>query len=111
MIGLVPSEIRIELKLSPSGLAKLAYLDAVPSPPSDHAQPVDAGHDLPTAGSQHPYFLDRVWSYYLSEIAVRKIGNRIMDCFYQGDATAWLSVPLNRMIRIAEELELQLSQW
>lgn len=60
--------------------------------------------------SQQPE-LERIWSYYLSEIAVRKIGNRIMNCFYQDDATSWLAMPLHRMTRIAEELDLQLSQW
>jgi len=34
-----------------------------------------------------------------------------MGCFYQHDETWWLSVPLERLIRIATEIELQLTQW
>ena len=101
----------MEVNLPPSGLAKVAYSDVFPSPPRGSPAPGDEFHASPSSsGSEHP-FLERVWSYYLSEIAVRKIGNRIMNCFYQDDATAWLSMPLQGLMRIAEELELQLTQW
>ncbi|KAL2213944.1 hypothetical protein CC79DRAFT_1391828 [Sarocladium strictum] len=104
-------EIRMEINLPPSGLAKVAYSDVFPSPPSDH-QISHVFNNLasPSSDTSHPE-VERIWSYYLSEIAVRKIGNRIMNCFYQEDAAAWLSMPLHRLTRIAEELELQLSQW
>ena len=101
----------MEVNLPPSGLAKVAYSDVFPSPPSGSSGPGNELHASPlSSGLEHPFF-ERVWSYYLSEIAVRKIGNRIINCFYQDDATAWLSMPLHRMMRIAEELELQLTQW
>lgn len=101
----------MEINLPPSGLAKVAYSDVFPSPPSDH-QISHVFNNLasPSSETSHPE-VERIWSYYLSEIAVRKIGNRIMNCFYQEDAAAWLSMPLHRLTRIAEELELQLSQW
>lgn len=91
------SEIRMEIDLPSSGLAHVAYQDFFPNPP-EFSRP------------EQPE-LECIWSYYLSEIAVRKIGNRIMNCFYQDDSEAWLSMPLGRMIRIAEELEIQLTQW
>lgn len=102
----------MEINLPPSGLAKVAFSDFLPNPPVSDHQKTQAFSSLasPVSEASHTE-VERIWSYYLSEIAVRKIGNRIMNCFYQEDATAWLSMPLHRMIRVAEELELQLSQW
>lgn len=106
------SELRMEINLPPSGLAKVALSDFFPSPPSDDHQKAQVFNTLASPSSEASHTeVERIWSYYLSEIAVRKIGNRIMNCFYQEDAAAWLSMPLHRLIRVAEELELQLSQW
>ena len=99
----------MEVNLPPSGLAKVAYSEVFPSPPSDLPRGNNSTSS-PASVLRQPE-LERVWSYYLSEIAVRKIGNRVMNCFYQDDAAHWLTMPLHRMTRIAEELELQLSQW
>lgn len=105
------SELRMEINLPSSGLAKVALSDFFPSPPSDHQKSqVFDSLASPLSEASHTE-VERIWSYYLSEIAVRKIGNRVMNCFYQEDAAAWLSMPLHRLIRVAEELELQLSQW
>jgi hypothetical protein len=101
----------MEANLPPSGLANIAYSDVFPSPPTESPGPRDHDQlDAPFSRPQQPE-LERIWSYYLSEIAVRRIGNRIMNSFYQEEASAWLSMPLPRMMRIAEELELQLTQW
>lgn len=101
----------MEVNLPPSGLSKVAYSDIFPSPPSDTPGPNNAYGASPSSFGLEQPALEPVWSYYLSEIAVRRIGNRIMNCFYQNDAAAWLTMPLHRMMRIAEELELQLTQW
>ncbi|CAM1508932.1 Fc.00g026710.m01.CDS01 [Cosmosporella sp. VM-42] len=104
-------EIRMEVNLPPSGLANVAYSDVFPTPPSESLGPGDDDQvATPFSRPEQPE-LERIWSYYLSEIAVRKIGNRIMNCFYQEDASAWLTMPLSKMMRIADELELQLTQW
>lgn len=109
----------MEVDLPPSGLAKVNYPDAFPSPPT--SSPVQA--DEPRANNASTAYrsssfarsldmdTELIWCYYVSEIAVRKICNRVMNTFYEQDETAWVSMPLNRMIRIAEELDLQLTQW
>ncbi|KAF2187911.1 hypothetical protein K469DRAFT_568400 [Zopfia rhizophila CBS 207.26] len=109
------SEIRMEINLPPSGLAKVNYPDVFPTPPSGSPELPGASFKDTAAAAYRNAFsepdMELIWCYYLSEIAVRKIGNRLMNCFYEHDESSWLSMPLNRMIRVAEELELQLSQW
>lgn len=112
------SEIRMEICLPPSGLAKINYPDEFPTPPSGSPTRVDdsvrdraAGHGLENDPSMLTAELEKSWGYYLSDIAVRRIANRVMNTFYRGSPSSWLSMPLERMIRMAEELELQLTQW
>jgi hypothetical protein len=92
----------MEIDLPPSGLATLNYGEIFPLPPASSVQ-----HH----GEQDRAAIEKIWNFYLSELAVRRIGNRLMGCFYQHDETWWLSVPLERLIRIATEIELQLTQW
>lgn len=92
----------MEIDLPPSGLATLNYGEIFPLPPASSPQP---------QCEQDRAVLEKSWNFYLSELAVRRIGNRLMGCFYQHDETWWLSVPLERLIRIATEIELQLTQW
>lgn len=107
----------MEINLPPSGLAKVNYPDVFPTPPGGSPEPPD-DPEASGATKRHSSSAQRltpnseeVWSYYLSEIAVRKIGNRLMNCFYKEAEGSWLSMPLDRMIRVAEELEIQLTQW
>jgi hypothetical protein len=50
-------------------------------------------------------------SYYLSDTAVRQIGHRLVNTFYKEEETSWLSMSVDRIIRVAQEIELQLSYW
>ena len=107
----------MEINLPPSGLAKVNYPDVFPTPPnrspepSDYSTTPEAIHQ-PSVSTRHlGEDSEDVWSYYVSEIAVRRIGNRLMNSFYKEDESSWLSMPLDRMIRVADELELQLTQW
>lgn len=109
----------MEINLPPSGLAKVNYPDVFPSPPASSPVLSDAlprgmsstVHKNSFAANRLEPDTELIWCYYISEIAVRRIGNRVMNCFYEQDETSWLSMPPHRMIRIAEELELQLTQW
>jgi hypothetical protein len=108
----------MEINLPPSGLAKVNYPDVFPTPPNCSPEPPDHSITTPEAVHKNSFSArhlaqdsEEVWSYYVSEIAVRKIGNRLMNCFYKEDESSWLSMPLDRMIRVADELELQLTQW
>jgi hypothetical protein len=111
------SEIRNEICLPPSGLAKVNYPDVFPSPPIGSPPSIEAsmvGTGAYPSGSQRSILtpeLVRRWGYYLSDIAVRRIANRLVNAFYQDSASSWLSMPIDRMIRVAKELELQLTQW
>jgi hypothetical protein len=107
----------MEISLPSSGLAKVNYPDVFPTPPNGSPEPPD-DHTSPVASNPNSSLRrasqkdsEEVWSYYVSEIAVRKIGNRLMNCFYKDDETSWMSMRLDRMIRVADELELQLTQW
>ena len=49
------------------------------------------------------------WYYYLTEIAIRRIGNRIINTFFRQDHASWLNV--KPLLRIALEFDTQLSSW
>ncbi|KAL6240258.1 hypothetical protein RBB50_012824 [Rhinocladiella similis] len=49
------------------------------------------------------------WYYYLTEIALRRIGNRIINTFFRQDRTSWLNV--RPLLRIAQEFDVQISSW
>lgn len=49
------------------------------------------------------------WYYYLTEIALRRIGNRIINTFYRQDPHTWMDV--KPLIPIAREFEAQVSVW
>ncbi|KAH7068344.1 hypothetical protein BKA63DRAFT_521595 [Paraphoma chrysanthemicola] len=110
-------EIRMDICLPASGLAKVAYSNAFPSPPCGspvpHPESVADGSVSNTDGptSMLSPELENSWNYYLSEIAVRHITNRVMNTFYHKDEDAWLLMPIHQMIWMAEELESQLTQW
>jgi hypothetical protein len=98
-------------------LAKVAYPDVFPTPPGASPEP---GENSPTgeqgfasdgSGTLLDPEIEKSWGYYLSDIAVRRIGNRLMNSFYREAESAWLSIPVDRLIRVAEELEAQLTQW
>lgn len=111
----------MEINLPSSGLAKANYPDVFPTPPTANS-PDSRDTGSTTTIKQRDGFstgstrffepdIEQIWKYYLSEIAVRQIGNRLMNSFYKTDESAWLSMRLDRMVRVAEELELQLTQW
>ena len=49
------------------------------------------------------------WYYYLTEIALRRIGNRIINTFFRQEPTSWLNV--RPLLRIAQEFDVQVSSW
>jgi hypothetical protein len=49
------------------------------------------------------------WYYYLTEIALRRIGNRIINTFYRQDHCSWMDI--KPLISIALEFETQVSAW
>ena len=106
-------EIRVELPLPQSSIADFEYPHLFPSPPSPPEPPQYGDH--PTSpdhifrGPTIRWTEELSWYYYLTEVALRRIGNRITNTFYRKDHSAWLDIiPL---IPIAEEFEAQISTW
>ncbi|KAK3109844.1 hypothetical protein LTR53_016470 [Teratosphaeriaceae sp. CCFEE 6253] len=52
------------------------------------------------------------WYYYLTEIALRRIGNRIINTFFRRDSAAWRgAASIRPLLRIALEFDAQVSAW
>jgi hypothetical protein len=101
--------MREEIELPPSGLAKVEYPDVFPSPPGDTPEPEDVRRGGITAHLEGAF--QRSWYYYLSEIAYRRISNRISHTLHKERPEAWLTIPCKRLQRLAEELDAQAMQW
>ena len=102
-------EMREEFDLPPTSLAKVDYPDVFPSPPGGTPEPEEASPAM-VLESSDPDF-QRSWYYYLSEIASRRIGNRIIHALHGMQPHEWTLVSLRRLQRIAEELDKQVLQW
>ena len=70
----------------------------------------DVQADTMNAGGLAPE-LERSWYYYLADIAVRRILQRVFDLFYKSSHQTWSEQVLSRLIWSAEELDQQLTQW
>ncbi|GAM87542.1 hypothetical protein ANO11243_055680 [Dothideomycetidae sp. 11243] len=125
------SEFRVELPLALTEIGSYSFPEMFPSPPTpkevvegeyhetdavSHANTVmsESGHDNQTDTSlkyqaKNVYNEEESWYYYLTEIALRRIGNRIVNTFFHQEPTAWLNiVPL---LRLALEFDAQVSTW
>ncbi|KAJ5106611.1 hypothetical protein N7456_003286 [Penicillium angulare] len=58
-----------------------------------------------------PYAQEQAWFYYLSEIALRQIGNRVLNSFYQENFESWKEYDIPSTINIANEFFRQLNEW
>lgn len=122
-------EFRVHIDLPQSHLCKVGYPYMFPSPPTP-ASPTRSPHETftgqtpastSTAASSHiPRTMssstseqaeEQSWFYYLSEIAVRRIENRMLCAFYKFDHNSWSKMGLATMICAAEEIEAQLETW
>ncbi|PYH84782.1 hypothetical protein BO82DRAFT_389805 [Aspergillus uvarum CBS 121591] len=122
-------EIRLELDLQVSELATLAYPYMFPSPPSP-ATPAEASQEHSSLALSTPLSSsslqqmcqsstfgtlqeveEQSWYYYLSEIALRRIGNRVSHYFYKEDYESWSRMNVREAAAIAEDLEMQLDNW
>lgn len=74
-------ELRLELNVSEKSVWDLTYPAFFPSPPKG----------LKTQG-------EPVWYFYLAEIALRRLGNRVLNHIYQNGATAGSSSEIDDAI-------------
>jgi hypothetical protein len=111
------SEIMVELRFPASGLTILNYTQAFPPPPEPSSSGQKSWHasedkqaDDANAGVL-AVELERSWYYYLADIAVRRILQRVFDLFYRASHQYWLEQDISQLIWSAEELDQQLTQW
>ncbi|RPA84642.1 hypothetical protein BJ508DRAFT_222926 [Ascobolus immersus RN42] len=92
------SDVLAELDLPPSGISRLE--DTVPFPGGEYTNEVDeAGIDV-----EEPNMI----MYYLAQIALRKLLNRVHSELYKQRKTP---TDITRSLNIAHELDFQLEQW
>jgi hypothetical protein len=106
-------EMRDEVDLPPSGLAKVNHPDVFPSPPGGTPEP-EAGSNAIHSPGMHRHVdmeLQKSWYYYLSEIASRRLKNRISTILHSGSPFSWQLASLARLTRLAEELDNQVQRW
>lgn len=112
----IDSELRAELQLPVSGLLDFRYPDLFPTlsfPGSSrlHSPDVDMGSE----GSPASHNLlepeeERSWLYYLAEISLRKIMNRILEIIYSKGEEAWMT-NIQRTISHHGALHEELLSW
>lgn len=127
-------EIRVELPLPQSAIAEYEYPALFPTPPtlseeyprrrdqtwanSDNAnQSPDNGQSGQSGPSGHGVYNhvsklfneEQSWYYYLTEVALRRIGNRVLNAFYREAPSTWSSI--KPLIPIALEFESQIDAW
>lgn len=123
-------EIRVELPLPQSAIAEYEYPALFPTPPTlsdEYPKHRDQASDwnrsetpsvldpvgLPGLGvSNHITKLfneEQSWYYYLTEVALRRIGNRVLNAFYRGDSSTWSNI--RPLIPMALEFESQINAW
>ncbi|KAI9038749.1 uncharacterized protein KD926_010484 [Aspergillus affinis] len=116
-------ELRAEINLPNSSLADIHYSDMHPSPPDIDDDGVIAEFGLSpqerpswsrsairtTFGSRQQH--EQTWYYYLTEITLRRIANRVLNLFYAGDYSNWTSDLVPFMVKAAEQFEQQLQEW
>jgi hypothetical protein len=124
------SEIRGEIPLPVSALSTIEYPHLFPIPPvvltpstdqttahadvrSDSWSPAVSIPYSRRQDSSNPYNEDQSWFYYLTEIALRRIGNRVLNAFYKNGFSSWVLLPLQtipQMIAIAKAFDDEICQ-
>jgi hypothetical protein len=119
-------EIRVQLDLPQSDLCKMNYPDLFPSPPtpsspletaSNHNQTPAATTTPASQALSHTSTMlsqdveQQSWYYYMSEIALRRIENRVLNAFYKRSHSHWLQEHLAAMFSAVDDIEDQLELW
>lgn len=113
-------ELRAEIELPNSSLADFHYPDMYPSPPD---VPSEVSHGEATfqsglqrssggrrsLGSHRQH--EQSWFYYLTEITLRRIVNRVLNVLYSDDHPSWTDETVPYLIKAASEFEQQLDEW
>jgi len=130
------AEFRIELPLPQTEIAAYGFPNMFPSPPSplatdhrptlSHATPLteaEASSSIlsfsqmlsPGQDDEVKMHAKRLcneeesWYYYLTEVALRRIGNRVINTFFRQDRSEWMNI--EPYLDVAIEFEAQVSTW
>lgn len=98
-------EMFIELSLPTSGITDMAYPSAFPRPP-DGPIGVSDQND-----SELQKIHETSWIYYLTEVILRRVCNRIWNTLYSQGASLWLTWPLADLIAVIEGFESELEKF
>lgn len=118
------AEFRVELPLPQSEIADYDFPKLFPSPPSPPAPaPYVTSVSDPHSTADRPHVShdeagthdDKTvrqtesWYYYLTEVALRRIGNRVINTFFASSRESWMCI--EPYLDIAVEFEAQVSSW
>jgi len=130
------AEFRIELPLPQTEIAEYGFPNLFPSPPSppaaDHQPAPKHAASLTEAEASSSIILipsmlspgqedevkmhakllcneEESWYYYLTEVALRRIGNRVINTFFRRDRSEWMNI--EPYLDVAIEFEAQVSTW
>lgn len=119
-------EMRVEITLPASAVSDMLFPDLFPSPPDEYGlvahheasteetsqakSPPDSGiHSKRQSIALHNQ--TQSWYYYLTEIALRRLGNRVLNRFYKESFHSWSQMDVARMMRSAEDFQSELERW
>ncbi|KAH6889244.1 hypothetical protein B0T10DRAFT_606588 [Thelonectria olida] len=122
-------ELTVEIPLPPSSLSSINYPHMFPSPPAvDVLHPSPGGfagfssstlmgaspQSVSTTSSNsmdHALLYEQSWFYYLTEISLLRLSQRITQQFYTTENSSWLRGNALDMINAALDFERQLEAW
>lgn len=76
------TELSLELCFPTSGLANIKYPDLFPSPPTEEEGEID----------------EKAWFFYLTELMLRRTTDNVINAFYCGEPSEWLTTPTRDLI-------------
>lgn len=103
-------EIRSEIPLPSSGIARFDYPDFFPSPPSELASPVAQSQSFDGLPPDIEPEEERSWFYYLSEISYRRMLSRAFITLRRNGEEGWIR-DIEQTIKQCEDLDEQIKAW
>ncbi|KAF5027830.1 hypothetical protein F66182_57 [Fusarium sp. NRRL 66182] len=103
-------ELRAEISIPNSSLADVRFSDMHPSPPNLGEEAVSPGLGSSPQDKQCRQ-QEQSWFYYLTEITLRRMANRVLNLLYSADHTMWIKDSIVLMAEEAEQIHKQLREW
>ena len=116
-------ELRAEMDVPNSLLADLPFPDSYPSTPdisgiSLSSQISTNSHTVNSASPETfnksedlSRIYEQSWFYYLTEITIRRIFNRVLNLLYSNGTSLWVDQAVPSMVEMVVEFEQRLEDW